>query len=170
MTQQGSRFRREMEIIPMGWVIAAVVAFAVVQVAFLVLIPHYVHDSVPPQPWLGLIGLACSIFSAASFLLVGYVYADAKRRGMNALLWVLLALFLPKPIGFIAYFLLRKPLIVPCPNCQNPVGGDYVFCGKCGYALQPTCGGCGRQIQRDFVCCPYCGKTAGAPPTLSPAH
>ena len=44
---------------------------------------------------------------AASHPADGYIYADAKRRGMNALLWTLLAMLLPKPIGFIAYFLLR---------------------------------------------------------------
>ncbi len=49
--------------------------------------------------------------------MIGYVNADSKRRGMNSLLWTLLVIFVPKALGFIAYFLLRKPLLIPCPNC-----------------------------------------------------
>lgn len=95
-------------------------------------------------------------------LLTGYVYADAKRRGMNALLWTLLVILIPKAIGFIAYFLLRKPLLIPCPNCGTEVGSDFPYCPKCGHALTPSCSHCGRAISSDYVCCPYCGKTVGS--------
>ncbi len=99
---------------------------------------------------------------AATILLTGYIYADAKRRGMNAVLWTVLVFLTPKPIGFIAYFLLRTPMLTPCPKCSASVGKDFTFCPKCGYAITPSCGGCGRAIRRDYVCCPYCGKTVGA--------
>lgn len=37
-------------------------------------------------------------------LLIGvYVYRDAKRRGMNAALWTLIAILAPSLIGFIIY-------------------------------------------------------------------
>ena len=96
--------------------------------------------------------------------MVGYVNADSKRRGMNSLLWTLLVIFVPKALGFIAYFLLRKPLVMPCPNCRTPVGSDFRFCPKCGYAVTPRCVHCGCSIQRDYVVCPYCGKPVSALP------
>ena len=76
--------------------------------------------------------------------MIGYVYADSKRRGMNSLLWTLLVIFVPKALGFIVYFLLRKPLLIPCPNCGTEVGSDFAYCPKCGHALAPTCSHCGR--------------------------
>ena len=37
-----------------------------------------------------------------------YVYRDAKRRGMNAALWTLVAVFAPSLIGFIIYLLVSS--------------------------------------------------------------
>jgi Double zinc ribbon len=166
MTQARSHFEQELRIIPTGWTVAAVICFAVCQVAFNVLIPNHVrHQDVPPQPFLTLIGVVAGLFLAAVLLLTGYVYADAKRRGMNALLWTLLVIFIPKALGFLAYFLLRKPLELPCPKCGTPLAADFHFCQKCGYALAPTCAHCGRAVSRDFACCPYCGKAVGAAAT-----
>lgn len=163
MTGRGSRLREEIEIIPMGWVIASLIAFLAVQVLFWVVVPHFAgpHD-LPSEPWWTLLRMSGSLLVLASVLLTGYIYGDAKRRGMNALLWTLLALLLPKPIGFIAYFLLRRPLPSPCPKCQSPVAADFAYCGKCGFVLAPVCANCGRALRRDFACCPYCGKTVGA--------
>ena len=103
-----------------------------------------------------------ALFLAIIILLIGYVNADSKRRGMNALLWTLLVIFVPKALGFLAYFLLRKPLLSPCPQCGTPVRADYAYCQKCGRGLRPFCCHCGRAVSDDFVCCPYCGKPLGA--------
>jgi len=166
MTQARSHFEAELRIIPTGWAVAAVIGFAVCQIAFNVLIPTYVrHQDVPPQPVLPLLGIVAGLFLAAVLLLTGYVYADAKRRGMNALLWTLLVILIPKAIGFIAYFLLRKPLLEPCPNCRWPIGLDFAYCPKCGYAAIPSCANCGRAIRRDYMCCPFCGKPVVATAT-----
>ena len=103
--------------------------------------------------------------------MIGYVNADSKRRGMNSLLWTLLVIFVPKALGFIAYFLLRKPLVTPCPNCSTPIGADFRFCPKCGYAVTPTLRALRMHHQRDYVVCPYCGKPvtggAGIAPSVS---
>ena len=58
-------------------------------------------------------------FLGAYVLLVGYVYGDARRRGMNHVLWTLLAIFIPNAIGIILYFILRDPVPVPCPTCGD---------------------------------------------------
>jgi|SRR5271157_30288 len=163
MTQQKSHFREELDIIPRGWVIASVVGFAAIEVLFHVLIPMWAHhQDLPPEPWWALIGLVAAFAMAVTILLIGYVYADSKRRGMNPILWTLLVILVPKLFGFIAYFLLRKPLLEPCPNCKSPVGPGFAYCPKCGYAIMPSCSNCGRAIQRDHLCCPYCGKAVTA--------
>jgi hypothetical protein len=166
MTQPRSRFEEELRIIPTGWVVVSVIGFAAVEVLFHTCIPAWSHhQGLPPEPWWALLGIVGGLFLAATILLTGYVYADAKRRGMNAVLWTLLVILIPKAIGFIAYFMLRKPLLAPCPNCRWPVGSDFTYCPKCGYALAPACANCGRPIRRDYTCCPYCGKPVTVPAT-----
>ncbi len=161
MNQSKSQFRGELAIIPpVAWGIA-VLAFAIVQICLLGLLPHYEKD-IPPMPALVLISICGGIVLGIIVLMIGYVNADSKRRGMNSLLWTLLVIFIPKALGFLTYFLLRKPLLMPCPNCSTAVGSDFRYCPKCGYAVTPTCSNCNRSISRDYVCCPYCGKTVMA--------
>jgi RNA polymerase subunit RPABC4/transcription elongation factor Spt4 len=117
------------------------------------------------MPFMVLISLVGGAVLGIIVLMIGYVNADSKRRGMNALLWTLLVIFVPKALGFIAYFLLRKPLLIPCPNCGTELGSDFRYCPKCGHALTPSCSHCGRSISGDYVCCPYCGKPVVAPAT-----
>ena len=158
-----STFRSELAIIPRvaRWI--AVIGFALVQFVLLVLVRHYVGVKDRPPDWgLCLISVFGGLFLVIIILLIGYVNADSKRRGMNSLLWTLLVIFIPKALGFLAYFLLRKPLIIGCPKCGNSIGSDFRFCPKCGYSISPTCANCGRPISRDYVCCPYCGKSVAA--------
>ena len=110
------------------------------------------------MPALIAISLCGGVFMAIIILMIGYVNADSKRRGMNSLLWTLLVIFVPKALGFLAYFLLRKPLLMPCPNCGTAVGSDFRFCPKCGYAMTPMCAHCGKNIQRDW----WCARTVGS--------
>ncbi len=161
MNQAKSHFRGELAIIPTVARVVAVLAFVIMQVCLLGLLPHYERD-IPPMPFMVLISVGGGIIVAIIILLIGYVNADAKRRGMNALLWTLLVIVVPKALGFLAYFLLRKPLLTPCPQCGTPVRADYAYCQKCGRGLRPFCCHCGRAISDDFVCCPYCGKPLGA--------
>jgi len=163
-----SQLSREFSIIPGIARVLAVIGFALVQICLLVLLPHYghhIHD-VPPRPVMTLISIVGGLIFALFILMVGYVNADSERRGMNSLLWTLLVIFIPKAIGFLAYFLLRKPIIVApgpqCPKCAAAVGPDFRFCPKCGYAFAPSCAQCGRPINSDYVCCPYCGKPVQA--------
>jgi RNA polymerase subunit RPABC4/transcription elongation factor Spt4 len=166
MNQPKSHFRSELAIIPSVARVIAALVFVVMQICLLGLVPHFVHGpDVPPMPVMVLISLVGGFFVAVIILMIGYVYADSKRRGMNALLWTLLVIFVPKALGFIAYFLLRKPLLIPCPNCGTEIGSDFRYCPKCGRALTPTCSHCGRSISGDYVCCPYCGKPVAATAT-----
>ena len=164
MNQAKSHFRSELAIIPTVARVIAVLGLLLVQICLLGLLPHYEKD-IPPMPFMVLISIASGIVLAIIILMVGYVNADSKRRGMNPLLWTLLVIFIPKALGFLAYFLLRKPLLIPCPKCGIEVGSDFHYCPKCGHALTPTCSHCGRSISVGYMCCPYCGKPVGATAT-----
>jgi len=79
-----------------------------------------------------LIGLAGGILAAAYFLLAGYVYRDAVRRSMPPIPWTALAVIVPNCVGFVLYFVLRKPILHPCPSCGRGVAPDDAFCPRCG--------------------------------------
>lgn len=98
------------------------------------------------------------VFSAILFML-GYVYRDAKRRGMNAGLWTLLVLILSPAyllIGLIIYLLVREPLPFTCPQCSTTVNARFNFCPNCKYNLHPACPQCQREVADTDKFCPYC--------------
>jgi hypothetical protein len=64
---------------------------------------------------------------------VGYVNADARRRGMPPILWTLIVVFIPNLLGFLLYFALRRPIALPCPHCGQPTTAGQRFCSWCGY-------------------------------------
>ena len=92
-------------------------------------------------------------------ILIGvYVYRDASRRGMNAVLWTLIALFTPSLLGLIIYLLVRNNYSdLTCPNCNSPVEESYVVCPNCRTKLRPTCEACGTAVQTSWKVCPHCG-------------
>ncbi len=91
-------------------------------------------------------------------VLIGvYVYQDAKRRGMNAVLWTLVAVIAPALVGFIIYLLVRNGYSdLECPRCGAPVMEQYVVCPQCGAKLRPACPSCSRPIEPDWRVCPRC--------------
>ena len=89
-------------------------------------------------------------------VLIGvYVYRDARRRGMNAVLWTLIAV--AALIGFIIYLLVRgNDPDLRCPKCQNPVTEAYAVCPHCGTKLRPVCPKCSFPVEADWKVCPKC--------------
>ena len=87
-----------------------------------------------------------------------FVYHDARRRGMNPALWALIAAFVPYLIGFVIYFVTRKPLPSLCPNCGQGTPPDAVHCPHCGHALKAKCPACGAVVEMAHRFCPACGK------------
>lgn len=77
-------------------------------------------------------GLLIGAFFVVWLLCLGYVYADARRRAMPAVLWVLIAIFIPNLLGFLLYFALRRPLGSPCPSCGQSISAEQRFCAWCG--------------------------------------
>lgn len=89
-----------------------------------------------------------------------YVWRDASARGMNAVLWVLLALLAPGFIGLIIYLVVRSEhSSLRCPACGKPAREDFVNCPWCGTRLREpvTCRNCGTPMEPGWRNCPACG-------------
>jgi Double zinc ribbon len=153
-----SRFQKELKVIPrIAWIIGLLIYFGMGLLLFTVALPSDNHMRMwdPSLQLLFSFGIPLILF--AYVLLVGYVYGDAKRRGMRYVMWTLLAIFIPDGIGIILYFILRSPMPRPCPGCAQDVPSGFVFCPHCGTPLQATCPNCGRGVERGWSNCPHCG-------------
>ncbi len=165
MAERRFDLAEEFRIVPGVAIVIAVLLFGGMQYLWHGFIPTQ-HD--PPPFWFRLIfGLFTGALLAMVVLLIGYVNRDAKRRGMNRVLWTLLVIFIPNALGFVLYFLVRHPLAGSCPKCGSLVQPGFNFCPNCRYALAPMCGGCGKPLQPEFHNCPYCGQPANAPVKIS---
>jgi RNA polymerase subunit RPABC4/transcription elongation factor Spt4 len=110
---------------------------------------------------------------AAYVLLIGYINRDAGRRGMSRLAWTLLAVCIPNALGIVLYFVLRKPRIPRCPQCDSAVESGFGFCPRCRFNLSPVCPQCQRSVHEGDKFCPFCGKEFGGtalPPVPIPSQ
>jgi RNA polymerase subunit RPABC4/transcription elongation factor Spt4 len=172
--REHSTFREELRIIPKWIIWTCVVLYLIALVIGISVNLHgfQTHGAVFPgdetmrnDPLLSCLGLAGVITAAALFIsfmwmMLGYVYRDAKRRAMNPVLWTLLVLILSPAylgIGLIIYLLVREPLPYPCPNCGVTVNARFNFCPSCKYNLHPACPTCQREVSDTDKFCPYCG-------------
>jgi predicted amidophosphoribosyltransferase len=76
---------------------------------------------------------------------------------MPAALWMLIVVLLPGGIGAVVYFLLRQPVLSPCPHCSSEISAGMHFCPQCQFQLAPICGRCFRGVQITDVYCRQCG-------------
>jgi hypothetical protein len=84
-------------------------------------------------------GLLGGAVIAAWLLCLGFVFADARRRAMRPLLWVLVAALFPHLLGFLLYFVMRQPIASTCSHCARPMALNHQFCSWCG-SPQPVPG------------------------------
>jgi len=153
-----SRFQDEVELVPRP-------AFAIGLCLWLAFFLWMILLRFPHDPQLSqwpLAGkLAISILPGIPFfamvLLVGYVYADSRRRGMRYVMWTLLAALIPNAIGIVLYFVLRDPLPVDCTRCGAQVRPGFAFCPKCGGPLSMACPQCRRAVEPGWTHCASCG-------------
>ncbi len=104
--------------------------------------------------------LVLSIGLIVPILIGVYVYRDANRRRMNAMMWTLIALFAPSLIGFIIYLLVRSSYSdLECPKCRTTIKEEYVLCPKCGAKLRPFCPNCSAPVEPDWKVCPRCAAS-----------
>jgi uncharacterized membrane protein YhaH (DUF805 family)/RNA polymerase subunit RPABC4/transcription elongation factor Spt4 len=171
--RERSRFRDELRIIPKWLVWLCVALYIVALIVGLAVNLHNFQTNGPVFPGdetlrndpgascaglVGVITLGAFALSTLLFML-GYVYRDAKRRGMHPALWTLLVLVLSPGylfIGLIIYLLIREPLPYTCPQCAATVNARFNFCPNCKYNLHPACPSCQREVDDNDKFCPYC--------------
>lgn len=155
-----SRFSEEMKLIPRpAWAVAVVLGLAFLGGLFLYGIFEVDNGSVFEfGPFLAVLMAAFAVVMFSVFvLLVGYIYADARRRGMRPVLWALLAFFIPNAIGVLLYFILREPLLTTCPRCGAGTKPSFPFCPACGASIANSCPSCRSTIEPGWSHCAKCG-------------
>jgi hypothetical protein len=110
-----------------------------------------------PAPVRVLVPMVVPVLLAGYAVLVGYVYGDARRRGMRYVLWTWLAILIPNGIGIVLYFILREPLLAYCTTCGGATLPGFVYCPRCGASIAPSCKQCHRAMQVGWSHCAYCG-------------
>jgi len=158
-----SRFREELRLVPRP---AAAIAVCVWLGFFLLMmLAPFGHDP-ELHKWPMVAKLVVSALPGIPLfvltLLVGYVYTDARRRGMHYVLWTFLSALIPNAIGIILYFVLRDPLLVSCSQCGAQMRQGFAFCPKCGASLSAACPECRRAVEAGWSHCAHCGAALGA--------
>jgi hypothetical protein len=151
-----SLLRDELRLIPAWSYVLAVLAFLFGQYFVHVLMPHH-HQPGAPIGMRVFWGVSWGVVLAVYALLIGYISRDAKRRQMNAGLWCLAAILMPGAIGTVVYFLLRQPLITPCPACNSGIEAGANYCSQCRFQVGLMCGQCYRGVRPTEVYCGRCG-------------
>jgi Double zinc ribbon len=181
--REHTRFRDELRIIPKWLVVLCLVLYIAAIIIGLSVNYHGFRtggDTFPDnslrndeplsQFELGGVITAGAIALAILFFSLGYVYRDAKRRGMNPALWTLLVLLLSGGyffIGFIIYLLVRDPLPYTCPQCAASVNARFNYCPNCKTNLQPACSHCQHEVADTDKFCPFCGNDLSEPPAMA---
>jgi hypothetical protein len=146
----------EVRLIPAWSYVLAVALFGFAQYFVYVLMPHHR----PPGSPIGMRmfwSVSWGVALAAYALAIGYISKDARRRDMNPGLWCLAAIFMPGAIGTLVYFLMRLPLVSPCPHCGAGIESGANYCGQCRFQIGLACGQCFHTVRPTEVYCGRCG-------------
>jgi len=169
-----TRFEEEWAVVPAGarWVAVLVFLAMAGLMGSLFLLPLLVEHEYKGLLFvfpIFLLPMSGAVMLAIYVLLVGYVYGDARRRGMNQVMWTLLAIFIPSAVGVILYFILRDPVPVPCPGCGTPARKGHAYCASCGVAVRPACPRCRQPVEPGWRNCARCGTAIASTAAASPS-
>lgn len=177
MRQERFRFLDEIRLIPRRLVMSVIVLFVLAQAIAITV--NWTGVASNGESWpSGYTQIQCALVMAGTvtgiaipiaciLFLIGYVNADAKRRGMHSTLWTLLVvILLPAYLatGFIIYFLVREPLPYNCPQCGSLVSARFNYCPECKHNLRPSCPQCRREVRDHDHYCPHCGYELAVAP------
>ncbi len=99
--------------------------------------------------------------SLLSFLLMvlslaGWVWFDARRRGVEApLAWTILTL-VANVVGWATYLVARGWQRTVCPSCGKGLRATYRACPYCGTQIGRGCPSCGRAVEEGWSFCAHC--------------
>lgn len=161
-------FRAELRVIP-RLPIRVLVSLYILALGIVAGVTVYAPNALPHDllgkpvaiKLLAMFGIVTAIAIGVSIIVLfcGYIWADAKRRGMSPVLWLLVSILVPYLIGAILYFVVREPLPMDCPQCGRTVNPHFNFCPSCQLNLRPNCPQCRRAVRSGDRFCPYCGAT-----------
>ena len=156
--ETSTRFMDEMRIIPRGaWFIAPLAYVTAIVAAVFSVYHNKTGDAFFTWPVLVPMVILGGTVMACYVLMIGYISGDARRRGMNHLGWMLLAIVVPNALGIVLYFVLRKPRTLHCPECSAAVEPGFGFCPRCRCRLKAVCPQCQRGVNASDKFCPHCG-------------
>lgn len=144
-------------MIPTWSIVAASVAFVVVEYYFWLVAPTQRHHPASALGFRIYFNLSWGVLVSLYFLMLGYVSKDAPRRAMSTRFWMMICFVMPAGIGAVLYFLLRQPEVSRCPACGTLVLNDFHFCPQCNYQLTASCGNCFRSVRASDQFCTRCG-------------
>ena len=119
-----------------------------------------------------------------------YVVRDARRRSQSISFLALAMLlgFVPPYLGPLVYLVVRPPLTLeeeralaieeralleplqteepsrPCPSCGRDIENDFVICPYCRTQFARRCASCDRLLRLGWNVCPYCAEEVGSQP------
>ena len=137
--------------------------------------------------------LVVTLVAVAAYLgvlwiaLAFYVVRDARRRSRSILFFALAVLlaFVPPFLGALIYMVVRPPRTLdeeralqleeqafrdgpeedvrtrPCPSCGKEIEHDFVLCPYCRTQFARRCHSCQRSLRLGWPVCPYCADEVG---------
>lgn len=100
--------------------------------------------------------LAMLLFCIYWVLTALWMYRDAAKSKMSALLWGLIGLF-TNLIGLIVYKIYKRSSAV-CKACGAVQSQSHMFCSFCGSRIGTICKKCGGKISPKDSFCHHCGS------------
>jgi hypothetical protein len=129
-------------------------------------------------------------FTYVTVLWVGVAYfvvRDARQRSPSILFTLFAALlgFFPPFLGALIYLIIRPPrtleeeraaaleeqlltepvtndpVVRPCPTCGRDIDEDFVICPYCRTQFARKCSSCERTLRLGWPVCPYCAAEVG---------
>jgi len=121
-----------------------------------------VEQEIIPIGFLGLLAAVFNRLGIIGLLLLFvsppvWVYLDARKRRLPALLWSMFAL-LTSALGALIYTLVTREAGPACPECGERVSARFVVCPYCQTELKGTCSTCGQTVGLGWHYCPSCAS------------